>query len=322
MQHRYNSTFKPAWWLPGAHLQTIWPRFFRRYLARPLLQPERLELPDGDFVDLLQTEPGDGPLVLIFHGLEGGIHSHYTKPMIAALHRQGWQVVLMHFRGCSGEQNRLPRHYHSGDTGDIAFLIDTMHRRYPDRHIAAVGYSLGGNALLKYLGEADRAQRICAAAAISVPFSLRNGAERLKYGLSRIYQHYLISALQKKVTDKFADKTAPIRIDHIHTLNTFWDFDEHITAPLHGFSGAEEYYRLSSCKQFLHKITVPTLLLHAADDPFMTPEAIPTPPELSARVTLELSRHGGHVGFVGGKWPWLPIYWLEHRVPEFLKHYL
>ncbi len=198
----------------------------------------------------------------------------------------------MHFRGCSGEHNRLQRGYHSGDTGDIGYLVDTMRARFPEQKLAAIGYSLGGNALLKYLGEADRAEKISAAAAVSVIYCLKVGAKKLNRGLSRGYQRHLIVSLRKKLLDKFTRLPPAIRVDHLRTLKNFYDFDNQITAPLHGFADADDYYARSSSRQYLGTITVPTLLLHAEDDPFMTADAIPQASELSSRVRLELSRHG------------------------------
>ncbi len=309
--------FKPAWWLPGGHLQTLWPHFFR---CRPdvHLTDERLELDDGDFVDLCLTKKTTGPVVVIFHGLEGCIDSQYVKPMLSAIAQQGWQGVFMHFRGCSGVHNRLARSYHSGDTGDIAFLIDHLQARFQHAPIAAIGYSLGGNALLKYLGESKRGGKVNGAVAVSVPYLLAVGARKLDSGLSKIYQWYLLGRLQKKIADKFGSGDSPIDLDQLAQFNTFFRFDDNITAPLHGFDGVDDYYRRSSSRQYLQSIDVPTLLIQARDDPFMTEEAIPHEEELSRHVLMELSDHGGHVGFVGGRLPWRPLYWLEQRITDFL----
>lgn len=313
--------FKPAWWLPSSHLQTIWPSICRRTMNLPL-ERERLELPDGDFIDLeWYGRYEDAPLVMILHGLEGSIDSHYARGMMQYFSEQGWRGVFMHFRGCSGMPNRLPRSYHSGDTGDVNFVSHILREREPDTNIAAVGVSLGGNVLLKWLGETGETNPLTAAIAISVPFELHNAAKRVQCGFSKFYQWYFIKCLRDRLSVKF--KARPTHIDSsiIDDINTMYDFDDKITAPLHGFSNAEEYYAQSSSRQFLRNIKIPTLILHAKDDPLMTEEAIPGAHELSNSITLEVSDTGGHVGFVSGKYPWKPEYWLERRVAVYLREY-
>ena len=310
------SRFEPAWWLPGGNLQTLWPYFFRPR-PRVELAHERLELPDGDFVDLCLTAHAGAPMVAVFHGLEGCVDSHYVKPLLSAIERRGWHGVFMHFRGCSGEHNRLPRSYHSGDTGDIGFLLEHLHERYPGIPIAATGYSLGGNALLKYLGEADRQGQIQAAVAVSVPFVLAEGAKRLCKGFSRVYQHRFLGLLKRKIISKFSNGDCPVDISGVMHLDDFFSFDGRVTAPLHGFTGVDDYYTRSSCRQFLKSITVPALLLHARDDPFLTSAVIPAEEELSEHVQLELAGSGGHLGFVSGNMPGYAVYWLEQRIIEF-----
>lgn len=313
--------FQPAWWCRGAHLQTLWPRLFRRGPRLPLRR-ERLELPDGDFVDLDWTPGAGGPIVVLFHGLEGSARSPYARGMLAAVHRRGWRGVVMHFRGCSGEPNRLARSYHSGDTGDIAFFLETLRRREPHAPVAAVGYSLGGNALLKWLGEAGAAVGIKAAAAVSVPFELHRAADRLDRGFSRLYQWKLLGDLRRGMRRKFHGREAPIDMSQLKKLRRFWDFDDRITAPLHGFDDVHHYYFASSCRPYVKSIQIPTLIVQAHNDPFMSPDVIPTPQELSPAVTLEVHNRGGHVGFVAGRWPWRVEYWLEHRIPNYLAGFL
>jgi uncharacterized protein len=313
--------FKPAWWCAGPHGQTLWARVVR-YAPNVALWRERLELPDGDFVDLDWVESGSGPIVIVLHGLEGSSDSPYARGILRAVARRGWRGVVMHFRGCSGEPNRLARSYHSGDTGDLAYLVDTLHRREPHTPLATVGFSLGGNVLLKWLGKAGKQAPLCAAVAVSVPFVLHNAAERLQRGFSRVYQWQLLRSLRNTVADKRLRMKLPLRIQDLGTLKSFRDFDEHVTAPLHGFDSADHYYTVSSSRQYLKGIAVPTLMLQARDDPFMTAEAIPGNDELSETVTLEISPRGGHVGFVSGTWPWRPRYWLEERIPEYLAGYL
>jgi predicted alpha/beta-fold hydrolase len=315
------SSFKPAWWLPGPHSQTLWPYLFRRR-HHTTYNNQRLELPDGDFVDLCLTPGISGPIVAIFHGLEGDIHSPYAAAIMATLHNRGWRGVFMHFRGCSGIPNRLDRSYHSGDTGDIRFLIDVLSERHPGTPLAVIGYSLGGNAVLKYLGENGSHTTIKAAVAVSVPYVLQDSATRLSRGFSRLYQRRLVRSLHAKLRNKFAERQPPFDMGNPRSLDTFYKFDDAITAPLHGFRNADDYYMRSSSRQYLAKIRVPTLLLHARNDPFMTPAVLPSENELSETVTLELSDHGGHVGFTGGMFPWNPVYWLEQRIIAYLNQYL
>lgn len=316
------SSFKPAWWLPSAHMQTLWQTVCRRSIKNLPLRRERFELPDGDFVDLDWAGEGNGPIVLVLHGLEGSIESPYASGMLKALTHHGWRAVLMHFRGCSGESNRHFRSYHSGETVDIATVISAIRSREQNTLLAAVGFSLGGNVLLKWLGECGQYSPLAAAVAISVPFELQKTSDRIQQGFSKIYQYHFLVSLRKKINEKIHNKKIQLPLPSLKDLKTIRDFDHHVTAPLHGFMSAEDYYTRSSSRQFLHKIAVPTLLIQAKDDPFMTRDLIPHPYELSPCVTLELSEKGGHVGFVSGNLPWRPEYWLEQRVPEFLAPYL
>jgi predicted alpha/beta-fold hydrolase len=314
--------FHPAWWCRGPHLQTLWP-----YLLRPRpkvsLRRERLELADGDFLDLdWQASDARGPMVLILHGLEGSSNSKYALGLLQVAAARGWRGVVMHFRGCSGEPNRLPRGYHSGETGDLAYVVATLKQREPQTPIAVVGYSLGGNVLLKWLGERRESAPISAAAAVSVPFLLANSARRMEQGFSRIYQWELVARLRRSIAVKRRRMALPLRRANLSGIWTFRDFDEHVTAPLHGFAGADDYYARASSRQYLRHITTPTLIVHSTDDPFMTPDTAPGRDELSPAIELALSRHGGHVGFVSGRWPWRPHFWLEEKIPAFLAQHL
>jgi hypothetical protein len=315
------SDFRPAWWLPNAHLQTLWPTLFRPGL-KAALRRERLELPDGDFLDLDWTAGDTGPVVVVLHGLEGSSRSPYAQGMLSALQERGWRAVLMHFRGCSGEPNRLVRWYHSGETSDLAFVIEWLRQREPEAPLAAVGYSLGGNVLLKWLGERGEQAPLAAAVAVSVPFDLKKCAIRLEKSFSCLYQWKLLRSLQRNIRRKFSLLPCPVALADLHRVKTFREFDDLVTAPLHGFASADDYYARSSSRQYLEGIRIPTLILHALDDPFMTPDAVPGSSELSPSVTLELSERGGHVGFVEGNWPWTPNHWLERRIPRYLSAYL
>lgn len=312
-----HSTFKPAWWLPGPHLQTIWPVLFRR---RPALiaRRERLELPDGDFLDIDWIGNNSGPIVLVLHGLEGSIHSHYAGSLLQVLDKHGFRPLLMHFRGCSEEPNRLPRGYHSGDTGDLNQVLELVKQNTGATADAIIGFSLGGNVLLKWLGEQAGDAGITTAIAISVPFMLNDCALRLEQGASRFYRDYLLRKLRTSYKKKFVMTPSPLEVD-VDQLCSFRDFDHYVTAPLHGFDSVDDYYSKSSSKQYLKLIETPTLLLHAADDPFMLPATVPGESELSPSITLEISKHGGHVGFVQGAMPWRAKYWLEERIIQHLK---
>lgn len=314
MKRIQQSTFRPLWWLRSPHLQTLWPVFFRH---RPslTLQHERVELADGDFIDLAWYPRPAAPRVLVLHGLEGSLHSHYAQTLLLALHQAGFEGVFMHLRGCSGEHNRLASSYHSGRTADIAEVLAYLQQtqRMPD---AAVGFSLGGNLILKYLGETADQSGLQAAIAVSVPFQLHECARKLERGFSWVYGRYLVSKLQASYRRKFSKMASPLTVDW-GKLTTLFQFDDQITAPLNGFAGAEDYYSRSSSAPFLTRIQTPTLIIHSQDDPFMYPTTVPTAAMLSDSVTLELTTHGGHVGFVGGRWR--AEYWLEARIIEWLR---
>jgi len=313
---RIESPFKPAWWLPSPHMQTLWPVLFRRRKS-PDMVNERFELRDGDFVDLCWSMKTDRPVVLLLHGLEGSVHSHYAGNLMFSLEQAGLRPVFMHFRGCSGEPNRLLRSYHSGDTGDLAEIVAYINQQSKQTVHAAIGFSLGGNVLLKWLGQSGEANPLQAGIAVSVPFMLADAATRLESGLSHLYELHLMRSLKRSYTTKFERLPSPLDVD-IDTLKGFWDFDDQVTAPLHGFTGVEHYYRESSCRQYLRDIKVPTRIIHARDDPFMFPRTVPDNDEISDSVELLLAEKGGHVGFVSGKYPWKAEYWYEQRIIEFI----
>jgi len=310
------SSFKPAWWLANPHLQTLWSSFFRS-LPEIDLHNIRLELDDGDFLDLVVTDIQDKPLVIILHGLEGSLESHYIKPLIKTLDDAGYGVCFVHFRGCSEELNRLPRSYHSGDTADLQTIVQYMKNNYKQGVFAVIGFSLGGNIVLKWLGEQGAKAITQTAIAISVPFTLSHAGERLEKSFSRVYQKHLLTRCQKKYKQKSSLLKMPIEAD-AQQLNTFYTFDDQITAPLHGFKNADDYYQQCSSRQFLKDIKKPTLILHAKDDPFMWEYTVPNDDELSSSIKLELSDTGGHVGFIAGKNPFNPLYWVDKRIVEWL----
>lgn len=278
-----------------------------------------MELPDGDFIDLDWTSNVHGPIVIVLHGLEGSIRSHYAGNLLKVLESNGMRGVLMHFRNCSEEPNRMANSYTAGETRDLAYLVDQLKIREPATPLATVGFSLGGNVLLKWLGEGGNNTCVNAAVAISVPYELAKAADTFTRGFARTYQWYLLRGMRFSYLKKILLMPAPLKKMDLMALKSMWDFDERITAPLHGYDGVEDYYSQASSRQYLKGIRIPTLLLHAMDDPFMTPDSIPTEAELSPCVTLEVSARGGHVGFVTGEYPWSPRYWLEQRIVSFLK---
>jgi len=316
------SQFKPAWWAKNRHMQTIWGAIFRLAPKKPAMQRKRLDLADGDFIDVDLFAVANAPTVLLLHGLEGSVDSHYMRGIVNALIQAGKQVAVMHFRGCSGESNRLLRSYHSGVSDDLQSVLLLLKQQAIDVDFL-VGFSLGGNVLLKWLGENHCGLNIKAAVAVSVPLLLDECATAIDEGFSRLYSGRLlktlkIKALYKKMQYQDALALSP---KEIKQLNNFWAFDHQITAPLHGFGSADEYYRKASSQPFLKSIEIPTLVIHAKDDPFMNTKVIPAEEHLSDKVDFELAEYGGHVGFVAGNWPWQAEYYLEKRIPQYLAQF-
>jgi uncharacterized protein len=314
--------FRPAAWLPGPHAQTVAGRLLRRP-DPPAFRRERIELPDGDFLDL-DHPPGPGagaPVVLLLHGLEGSARRGYAINLYRELARRGVQAVGMNFRSCSGEPNRSARSYHSGETEDILHVLELLAARHPDVPRGAVGFSLGGNALLRLLGElGESAGRLVrAAAAVSVPYDLAAGADTLGASAAgRLYTRVFLRTLVAKLKVRHHLVAGLCSLDEVRAARSFRAFDDAATAPLHGFADADEYYRLCSSGERLPGIRVPTLLIHAHDDPFLPGRYFPrhhvaTNPCLDAVVT----RRGGHVGFIEGP-PWAPRFWAESEAARFL----
>lgn len=321
----FNSgAFKPAWWLTNPHLQTIAPKYFRKSLNINVIK-QTLETPDNDFIDLAWTElptSSNKPIVLILHGLEGSIDSHYAKGMMIAIKASGWIGLLMHFRGCSGRPNRKAPSYHSGQTQDVSFLVDHLGQTLPDRLKAAIGFSLGGNVLTKYLAEFPNSP-IKAAAVICAPLNLASCSQRINRGASKIYQRYLINMLKQSTLKKIQMKLLPqFAKEEVLALKTIYDFDNLVTAPINGYKDAEDYYRKASGQSVIGEIKHPMLIIHAKDDPFLSHEDIININKKNDNISFEICSHGGHVGFISGKSPFKPVYWLEQRVPNFLKAYL
>jgi len=315
------SDFSAPWWAKNKHVQTMFPRFLQK---RPPLHYRRedLCLPDGDFVNLVWAGNLDEAkaLVLMFHGLEGSITSHYCHDTMASLVQHGYAVVLMHFRGCGGRPNRLPRAYHSGETADASYLLSYLQAKWPTLPKLAIGFSLGGDMLLKLLAEQGQACGLNAAIAVSAPMQLAECAKSISRGFSRIYQAYLMRSMRNNLLRKMQtiDYSGLLTIGpkDVQRLENFRQFDEHVTAPLHGFVDADDYYQRCSALGFLRLIRVPTLILHAKDDPFMNENVLPRADEMATCVRLELSDKGGHCGFLHGT-PWHPKIWFQQRSHAF-----
>ena len=317
--------FHPARWLPGPHAQTVAGRFIRPPHGLEYRR-ERVQTPDGDFLDLdFATVHGapaagdDAPLCLVVHGLEGSSNSSYVLETCRALAGYGIRSVAMNFRGCSGEPNRALRFYHAGDTEDAAFLLELLAGRFPRATLLGVGFSLGANMLLKYLGERGSESRIRAAAAVSIPFDLGAGSDKLDSSfMGRIYVRHFVRRLRTKFHqkhDRIGDRLDAARI---RSARSFREFDDAATSRLHGFRDADDYYTRSSSAQFLARIRVPTLLVHALDDPFVDERAIPHA-DIQANPCLHTAfpRRGGHVGFIAGT-PRRPRFWAEAQAARFL----
>jgi len=298
-----HSPFQPPWWLRNRHLQTILP-FLLKTNNSIHHKKQRLELPDGDFVDVFwcdtdkQPQHEIQPLVIVLHGMGGCFQSHYIPGMIKALLSRGYRVAFLHARGCSGVPNRLPVTFHAADTSELHHLVLSAKEQNPDQPIAALGFSLGGSVLLKWLAENNGQHLLTAAVAMSVPFDLSETANKINTGFSRVYQQYLLRQLKLLALRKTEIHPAPLSAREIQRVATLREYDDRMTAKINDFGSVDNYYRIASCKQYLKNIHTPTLIIHAADDPFVPVRSIPTENELAPNVTLELAQRGGHVGFI------------------------
>jgi predicted alpha/beta-fold hydrolase len=308
------SKFKPLWFLKNPHLQTLLANLI--HPAFPQIHYETVTLADGDSLQLARGTTSGKHLVLILHGLEGSLKSSYAQRLVNSCNDQSIPVAFMFFRGCNGVPNNQLRSYHSGETGDLRAVIDYLKLQGIER-IALIGYSLGGNVVLKYMGERKTDNAVVCASAISVPLLLDICASRMNRGFSRIYQYALLQRLIKKVQQKKSLLHAAGYTTAAEKLKNFVQFDNTFTAPTHGFKDAQHYYQSCSSRQFLGSINKPTLVIHSRDDPFMTAAVIPSDKELSEQVTFELSAQGGHVGFISGH-RFSPKFWLEPRILRFL----
>jgi hypothetical protein len=314
-------SYRPAWWIPGPHVRTLWGRFIRR---PPIVHTrrEQWDTPDGDVLDIdrLDAPHPDAPRLILLHGLEGTARSHYARGMLAEARERGWGADFLLFRSCGGALNRTRRFYHSGDTGDLDLVVNRLRHDHPDSPLVLAGFSLGGNVLLKWLAE-RRDDAIQAAAAISVPFDLARGARHIDKGFARIYQANFIASLKKKVYAKLERFPDLVDREKLGAVRSIREFDDLLTAPLHGFADANDYYARSSALKILNDVRVPTLLLSAIDDPFLPAEVLDDVRRLAVQNTalhVEFVERGCHVGFVSGTIPWRPVYYAEQRVSAFL----
>lgn len=313
-----DSSYRAPSWLPGGHLQTVFPALFRR-LPHVTTRRERLELSDGDFVDLDWAEQGRPQLAILSHGLEADTRTDYIQGMAAALIHHGWDVLAWNFRGCGGDPNRLLRMYHSGATEDLHEVISHALARHPAEAVDLVGFSLGGNLILKYLGERPAAlpPRLHRAAAFSVPCDLSCSSRQLALRSNRIYMERFLRKMRAKVRAKDLMFPGQLELAGLRRIRSFQEFDDRYTAPLHGFRDAADYWARNSCRQFLPAIRLPTLLVNARNDPFLGPGCYPSE-EAAASMCFhfETPAAGGHVGFS-------PLrgageYWSETRAIGFL----
>ncbi len=317
------STFKPAWWLPGPHLPTIWGKMVRRRL--PVHDRlERIATPDGDHVTLVRmgTITNGVPHLLILHGLEAKITAKYAHGLLRNARERGWSGDMLMFRSCDGEVNTARRFYHSGETTDLDFVVRRLIDEHPDITLVLCGVSLGGNVLLKWLGEqAMRAPpQIQRAAAVSVPFDLEEGARLMEHGFARVYVRHFLKTLVAKTVEKLKRYPDLCDIEKLRAARTFFDFDDLLTGPVHGFTGAHDYYERSSSIRFLDEIHVPTLLMNAWDDPFLPQSVLANVRGIAERnqnLFVEFPLHGGHVGWIEGQ-PWAQRYFMESRVVDWL----
>ncbi|HZE98136.1 MAG TPA: alpha/beta fold hydrolase [Planctomycetota bacterium] len=317
-----NPDYRSPWWLPGRHVQTIYPYLVLRP-EPPDYRRERVESADGDFLDFDWMEPAgaarNAPLLVLFHGLEGSSRSHYSIAILRAAAARGWRGVVPHWRGCGGEPNRLARAYHSGDHAELGAMLEAVRVRTGPAQLVAAGVSLGGNVLLNWLGrEPDRSRAwLRAAASVSAPIDLVASGRALDRGLNRIYARNFLKTLVPRALEKLKQFPGLYDADRVRRVDTIHDFDDLVTAPLHGFSGVLDYWTRAASKPWLKHIALPTLVLNARNDPFIPGESLPAAADASGDVVLDQPARGGHMGFVSGGFPG-GLDWLCGRLLDFL----
>jgi predicted alpha/beta-fold hydrolase len=301
------SSYRAPRWLPGGHVQTIWAA---RMVPLPQVayRRERWNTPDGDFIDVdfAQPEPDEAaaPLLVLFHGLEGDSRSHYARSVMRHFADRGWRSVVVHFRGCSGEPNQLLRAYHSGDSDEIDWVLRAMRGRWPAARLHAVGISLGGNVLAKWLGERrEEASFVTAAGSIGSPLDLVAGGHAIGRGFNKLYTRMFLATLKEKARYKAERFAYAVDPEALRCARDLYEFDNLYTAPVHGFRDTLDYWTRASAKPLLGDVRVPLLVLNARNDPFVPAASLPTVAEVSRHVELEQPEEGGHIGFASGRFP-------------------
>ena len=318
--------FRAPWWQPGGHVQTIWAALYAKGGVFPAWRRERWDTPDGDFIDVdFSSHPAgaNAPTLVLFHGLEGSSSSHYAKALAQVCAQRGWHLAVPHFRGCSGEPNRLLRAYHSGDADEVDWILRRL-QQGASGELLAMGVSLGGNALARWAGlqQQAAAELVKGAAVICAPLDLVAGGVNLGQGLNRwIYTPVFLRTLVPKALAKWQQAPGLFDRQRLQRARTLHDFDDVFTAPVHGFRDADDYWRRASAKPLLKQVVVPLLLLNARNDPFVPVHSLPTPDEVSAAVQLWQPPHGGHVGFASGAWP-AHVQAMPLAVTEWLEQWL
>ena len=320
-------SFSAPWWAANRHVQTLWGKLLRRPASIPTRR-ERWDTPDDDFIDLYRLDaPVGRPRILALHGLEGTIRSHYLAGILSEAHARGWGADIMLFRSCGPDPNRAARLYHSGETSDLDHIVRRIATEHTGSPLAIAGFSLGGNVLLKWLGEqgANVPDSVRAACAVSVPFDLARSADHICRGFARVYQAHFLRSLRRKTEAKLHRYPGLVDSQLLAGARTIREFDDVVTARIHGFAGADDYYERSSSIRWLEGITVPTLLLSSADDPFLPTEVLRDVEGIARRnpaLQIDFTERGGHVGFVAGRVPWRPVYWADRRVADHFARYL
>ena len=304
-------TYQAPSWLPGGHAQTLWPLLIKPRSLK--FRRERWTTPDDDFIDVdFLDGPADSPLLVLFHGLEGSARSHYALSTAHACKKAGWRLALPHFRGCSGELNRQPRAYHSGDSDEIDWILQRLHTLNEQRPLHAAGVSLGGNALLKWAGERGAAavQYVTGVAAMCAPLDLAACGHHLARGFNQVYTRHFLRTLKSISANRLQQFPDLFNEKKMRQATNLYQFDDAVTAPVHGFAGADDYWQRASAKPWLKTIAIPALAVNPKNDPFLPADYLPRASEVSPTVRLEHPANGGHVGFVSGPFPgnldWLP----------------
>jgi len=312
--------YRAPWWLPGGHAQTLYAALLA---PRPRIRyrSEQWETPDGDFIELDWVDgPSGSPLVILFHGLEGGSRSHYALSLMQHVLLRGWRGVVPHFRGCGRHPNRLPRAYHSGDLEEVDWILRRFRSSLGAASHFAAGISLGGNALLKWLAArgAEARQLVQAAAVVSAPVDLHAAGFELGRGFNLVYTWNFLGTLKRKSLEKLERFPGLYDAERVKRARDLHEFDDVVTAPLHGFKDADEYWSRASSKPELSRIGLPTLLVHARNDPFLPGRYLPRAEEVSPCVTLDIEDDGGHAGFVTSPFPGR-LDWLPRRLLDFFE---